>query len=380
MNRWNPNFFASEGIKKGYNPAYLNALIERGKRISANNVPVLFSLSHLANYSQCQYAELHSIVSRAHIYREGYPYKNFPIKKRSGGVRWISVPVPPLMAVQSWIAKEILNNVAVHSSAYAYVTGLKDPILQHVRNHCASKWMLKVDIKNFFPNISEKQVYDVFRSLEYPQLLSFEMARLCTRVTPRRKGERWNTEWKDREIEAYTSRYIGSLPQGAPSSPALSNLVCRNFDEQLNSLSIEHDANYSRYADDLCFSFHSSNREKVAAFKKKVSLILWQNSFMENAKKTRIIPPGARKIVTGLVANENKPKISRELRDRVRMHLHYAEKNGIPSHCKNRSFRSVMGFKNHLQGLISYISSIDSVKGEEFKQKFDSLPWLDFDI
>ncbi|MDX1492072.1 MAG: reverse transcriptase family protein [Pseudohongiellaceae bacterium] len=380
MNRWNPNLYSKEGLNKGFNPEYLEKLVEQGRQMQAHKVPVLYSLSHLANYSRTLYSDLHSFVARSNIHQENYPYKNFPISKRSGGKRWISVPVPALMAVQSWINREILNNVLPHPAACAYIRGLASPLKSHAERHCGADWILKIDIKNFFSHISERQVFDVFRSLGYPKLLSFEMARLCTRATPGRQGGRWNTEWKDYQVEDYFCRSLGSLPQGGPTSPALSNLVCRQLDAQLEILAKAHRATYSRYADDLCFSFFQSTRNDVYKFKKLVNNVLWDSSFTENQKKTQIIPPGARKVVTGLIVNEDKPKIPKELRDRIRMHLFYAEKNGISEHCKHRGFRSVIGLRNHLQGLIMYVFSIDPDKGEKFKQQFNQLPWLDFDI
>jgi len=380
MNRWNPNLYSKEGLKKGFNPVYLDKLIELGNEIQAQNVPVLYSLSHLANFSHTLYSDLHSYVSRSHIHRKDYPYKNFTISKRSGGKRWISVPVPPLMAVQAWINQEILSNVQPHSAACAYVSGLSSPLKSHAERHCGADWILKIDITNFFSNISERQVYDVFQSLNYPKMLSFEMARLCTRATPGRKGKRWNTSRADYEVEDYFCRSIGSLPQGAPTSPALSNLVCIRMDTQLEQLAKDNKATYSRYADDLCFSFTQSTRNDVFIFKRQVSKILWENCFTENKKKTQIIPPGARKLITGLIVNEDKATIPKELRDRIRMHLYHAETKGIPVHCKEIGFRSVIGLRNHLYGLIMYVCSIDTVKGEQFKQQFNQLPWLDFDI
>lgn len=380
MKRWNPNTFLIEGNKRGYSPEYLNNLILHGRKISTENIPVIYSLAHLAKLSRTLYADLHSFVARSAFEDSNYPYKNFPIKKRSGGKRWISIPAPPLMAVQSWISHNILTQIIPHKAAYAYVNNLKNPLKKHTEIHCNSKWVLKIDIKNFFSNISERQVYKVFKNINYTNLLSFEMARLCTRITPHRGGKRWNKEWINHGISDYSNRHIGSLPQGAPTSPALSNLVFKEIDEEISRVALENGASYSRYADDLCFSFYDTSRSKILEFKKNVSAILWKHSFTENKKKTRIIPPGARKIITGLVVNSGHPTVPKEIRDRIRMHLYFSKKLGIPAHCKNKGFRSVIGFRNHLYGLIMYVQSIDFQKGNDFKNKFDELPWVKFNI
>jgi RNA-directed DNA polymerase len=378
VTRWNPNLFRKEGQSKGYVKEYLNALVAQGEKVIANRVPVVFSLAHLANLSRTLYSDLHGFVSRSDIQVKDFPYKNFPIAKRTGGVRWISIPVPPLMAVQQWINQNILNNVPPHGAAFAYVP--KRRLLDHAQRHCGAAWLVKVDIKNFFSNISERQVFQVFLKLGYPKLLSFEMARLSTRVTPKRQGSKWINSFDEHAIADYDCKYVGSLPQGAPTSPALSNLVCVELDRDLSDLAISKSATYSRYADDLCFSLATGSREDAFALKREVSKILWKHGFSENPKKTRVVPPGARMVLTGLNVNADVPTVPREVRDLVRMHLHYAKKNGIPAHCRERGFRSVIGFKNHLLGLIGYVASVDKRYGATFYAKFNELPWIDFDF
>lgn len=378
MQHWNPNLFRKEGNAKGYGQAYLDALVQQGAKSIALGMPVVFSLAHLANLSRTLYADLHGFVSRADIYTKDFPYKNFPISKRTGGKRWISIPVPPLMAVQQWINQKILNKVDPHPAAFAYVPGRK--LIEHAKRHCGADWLVKVDIKDFFSNISERQVFDVFIGLGYPKLLSFEMARLCTRVTPKRKGTRWTCSAEEHSISDYKSDFVGSLPQGAPTSPALSNLVCAGLDNDLTQLATENSATYSRYADDLCFSIVGGSRQSALNLKREVSKILWKHGFQDNSKKTRIIPPGARKVLTGLNVNDVVPSVPKEVRDLVRMHLHYAKLRGIPNHCKERGFRSVIGFKNHLLGLIGYVASVDANRGRVFLEQFRSLPWINFDL
>ena len=380
MDRWNPNLYIQEGKEKGYSKEYLTSLLTIGRVVSRRKLPVIYSLSHLANTSRTLYSDLHAFVGRSNKHSADETYKSFTIKKRSGGDRWISIPCPPLMAVQSWISQEILSGLLPHHAAMAYVSGLSNPLKSHAEKHIGAKWVLKVDIKNFFNNISEQQVYKVFKELGYPKLLSFEMARLCTRITPKRRGERWNKIIRQQYVGRYAHRRMGSLPQGAPTSPALSNLVCFKLDEDLETLAEGHGATYSRYADDLCFTFFESNRKSVASLKKLVVQILWAHKFEENSDKTRVIPPGCRKIITGIVIDSGKTTIPKELRDRIRMHLYYANKNGIPEHCKEKGFRSVIGFRNHLNGLITYVGSINPPQGSKFKAEFSQLPWLDFDI
>ena len=380
MTSWNPHLYLREGKEKGYQELYLQRLVDVGRRLADQGLPVVFSLAHLASLSRTLYADLHEVVARSRVRGMEYPYRNFTIKKRSGGRRWISVPAPPLMAVQDWITQNILDAIPPHDAAMAYARGRS--IRLHAAKHCAAEWVVKIDVRDFFGNISERQVFAFFASLGYPNLLSFEMARLCTRVGPRRKGKRWAvTDYgAEHGVRDYASPYLGSLPQGAPTSPALSNVICREMDTELSELAREHAATYSRYADDLYFSQSGSSRSRALALKREASRILYSYSFSENPNKTRIIPPGARKLITGLIANEHEPRVPRQVRDRIRMHLYYCRTRGIPEHCKRVKFRSVIGFRNHLAGTIEYVGSIDEQLGKRYLQQFKALPWVDFDL
>lgn len=372
--RWNPNLYRKEGLSKGYSDLYLRELVRQGYLLNGINMPVIFSLAHLAQLSRTLYSDLHGFVSRADLGRENYPYRNFTIAKRSGGRRWISVPAPQLMAAQQWINENILCNAPAHSAAFAYVP--KRRLKDHALQHCGADWVVKLDIKDFFGNISERQVFDVFLSLKFHRLLSFEMARLCTRVAPKRTGSRWNNADANRVgIPEYSCSFVGFLPQGAPTSPALSNLICFEMDGELQALAEQGMAVYTRYADDIYFSFSGGTRQRALEIKREAAKILWKYGFTENQAKSRIIPPGARKIVTGLIANDLKPSIPKEMRDTIKMHLFFAKKCGISAHCQQRKFQSIIGFKNFLLGLIGHVKSVDDRLGKLYLDKFWELPW-----
>lgn len=372
MNRWIPNTYHRNGLIQGYDKTYLKNLVQTGNIISATHHPVIFTLGHLSKCTNTQYDDLHSFVSRKDYLSEIEPhYRTFNIKKRTGGYRNIHVPHPVLRIVQSWIARNILRQVDVHDCAKAYKVG--ESIYDNALPHCGAQWLLKLDIKDFFSNISERQVYYVFRKMNYPALLSLEMAKLCTKVDHLRVGKRWSNTEKNYAVKEYLFDKVGSLPQGAPTSPALSNIVFKELDELLFMLSLNHEACYTRYADDLTFSFHSSSRAEIIAFKRLVSKELLKFGFNINPKKTRIVPPGARKIVTGLIVNTHKPSIPKEIRDKVKADLYYCEKYGVINHCVKNNYKSIIGFSNHISGMISFIYSIDPVQGGKFKKVYDKL-------
>jgi len=372
MNQWNPNTYYRRGVEKDFNLNYLEALVKSGQSIKSKYKPVIFTLAHLANCTDTQYSDLHGFVSRKEYFSQTEPhYRIFSIKKRTGGKRIIHAPHPVLKIVQSWIARNILAQTDIHYSAKAYKEG--ESIIDNASPHCCAEWLLKLDIVDFFHNISERQVYYAFKNMNYSPLLSFELARLCTKVDDNRNEPRWTNKEKNHAIKEYSSSRVGSLPQGAPTSPALSNIVCKELDEKLFMISLNSMGCYTRYADDLTFSFNNSSRKEILLFKYKVSIELQKFGFELNNKKTRIVPPGARKIVTGLIVNESKPSITRELRDKIRADLYYCKKHGVENHCKRNKYKSIIGFSNHMKGMISYVYSVNPLLAKKYKKAYDEL-------
>ena len=237
--------------------------------------------------------------------------------------------------------------------------------------------LIKIDIERFFESISERQIYHVLRGLGYRALLAFEMTRLCTRVSlfaKKKRAQRWSSE-KPYSIRAYVQPLVGHLPQGAPTSPLLANLVCKPLDVDLYKVATDSNCVVTRYADDITFSSSHFDRPNTIELVRRVDGILNRYGFKRQAVKTHIVSSGSRKIVTGLLVDRDKPSLPREFRDRIRCHLYYAAKFGIHRHCEQRGFFSVLGFRNHLKGLIVYARSIDRKFGDDCMQKFSSLKW-----
>ena len=183
---------------------------------------------------------------------------------------------------------------------------------------------LNVTYSNSLSRFLKIQAYRVFRSLKYEPLVSFELARIVTRTVEsngRMRLKRWRLKPRPhRGIQAYDDYQIGHLPQGAPTSPKLSNLAMRAFDENIDSISREIDVVYTRYADDLIFSVHRAdfNRIEAQALIGKVFEEMTKIGLRPHASKTVIAPPGARKTVLGLVVNDLTPRLSRDFRNRLK--------------------------------------------------------------
>ena len=243
--------YKSEGRRLGIDENVLAravATIERIRRTDPRLTPVL-TLRHLSELTGAPYGYLRRVVGRKlGIYRHVFLRKRIPGRSRT---RMISIPPQELMEIQQWIAQNILRYTGPSSASFAYHPG-SSPVLA-AEEHCYCTWLLKVDIEDFFHTITEGRISAVFFQLGYPRLLAFELARLTTMLInsprlARQPAPRWPA------IPYYNSPLEGVLPQGAATSPMLSNLVMRNLDNRLLALSAQCGMRYTRYSDDLAFS------------------------------------------------------------------------------------------------------------------------------
>jgi len=370
MSSWNPHIYQSEGKSRGYSDEYLKLLVNEGRANVKAELPVVFTLGHLASMVNVPFQYLHSVVSR-----KIDPYRVFRLRKRNNKYRIILIPEPSLLRTQRWIHENILLHCNVHPCSKAYTPG--NSPYKNAETHCGAKWLVKIDIQRFFESISERQVYHLFKGMGYRNLLSFELTRITTRLGPR-SSKYEERRWKSRnayKIEQYECNRVGHLPQGAPTSPMLANLVCKNLDHRLAELAEGMKCVYTRYSDDIVFSSNDLNRKKAAELIQKSSKILAHYGFRRNLQKTCVVPPGARRIVTGLLVDRDMPKLTRDFKDNLKCHLHYANEYSVAEHCQRRGFHSLLGFRNHLEGLISYAKSVDADFGAKCQKQFEEISW-----
>ncbi|WP_372384814.1 reverse transcriptase domain-containing protein [Vibrio sp. BS-M-Sm-2] len=142
-------------------------------KLEGLGIPYIHSFLHFAHLTKLSESYIRSIVNRRNS-----NYTSYSIPKRSGGSRYLHSPSDELKALQRWINGEILNRLPVHSSCYSYHKG--SSIVQCAEKHCGSKWLIKLDIENFFDTINEVEVYKVYRKIGYKPLIAFGLARICT--------------------------------------------------------------------------------------------------------------------------------------------------------------------------------------------------------
>ena len=367
MKNWSLALFEKQGKKKNVDPQILENAKTYIEKQNSNDVPVLLTLGHLAYRTSVEYKILQTFVSR-----RTKNYKTFQVRKHNGGFRNISVPVPKLMYVQKWINEFILSKAKLdeHSFAFQKEKSIKDCAMEHL----GCRWLIKMDLRQFFESISEIDVFNYFNSLGYSKLLSFQLARICTTTFTNKANRYLDPRWTiwNHNYKFYRNKKIGHLPQGAPTSPMLANIIAKPLDEEIYEFlkKLEGEFVYTRYADDLFISTTSK------AFSKKdakyiinhIYSLLPKYGFKYNHQKTQIIPPGARKIVLGLLVDSEKLRLSKDFKSKLECHLYYLIKNPI-QHASTRNFDTVFGLINHIKGLFTFAQFIEPEYIDKLERK-----------
>jgi len=388
METWRSQHFKKFADGQGADPKVVDASVAVGKALQArtHNAQPIFSLKHLAYSADVKYRTLREVVER----RSPEKYRVFKIKKRSefrsasNRYRMICVPDPQLMKAQRWIVRNILVYGRTHDASVAYQEGSN--IVEAASLHCECRWLIKLDIVNFFESVTEQNVYNVFQEMGYQPLVAFELARLCTRKGDRtrarnRSYKRWRTRYNTyKAIHSYSDADIlGHLPQGAPTSPMLANMAMRDFDQAVETVADEFGLTYTRYADDLTLSTKSKelSRERAEDAISKIYNIIRIFSFEPNLAKTQIVPPGARRVVLGLLVDGPNPRLTKKFRNRLRLHLHHisADGAGAVKHAEQNHFKSVFGLRNHIEGLISFAHLVEPEYAKQAWAIFNGAKW-----
>ncbi|MGF6332054.1 RNA-directed DNA polymerase [Pseudomonas sp. BS3782 TE3695] len=368
MSRWSSQPYLRRGRQDGVREDILQNVVKTAKQMKHGCPPIL-TLNHLAHLAGVPYPFLHRTISRTY---KTEAYNVFKLRKPNAGhsldrFRWICAPSEDLLRVQRWINAHILSRVEPHEASYAYDN--RHGVLEAAELHCGAHWLIKLDLTNFFESILEPQVYELFRSFGYQPLVSFELSRLCTRV--RFKGNpdrRFGNKSLPAGLPYPADPRIGHLPQGAATSPRIANLIMQSLDENLQDYASENGLVYSRYADDLVFSSKNAfERSQATQHINAINECLAEQGFWLNTAKTKIVTPGTRKIVLGLLVDGAKPRLPKSYKKYVSDHLYYLAHPVIDAmaHAECRGFQSLQGLINHVSGKIAYGFSIEPDWGKK---------------
>ena len=295
------------------------------------DLPVFSSLGELCALLHLEEGRVRLIAQESFRF-----YRRYDIPKKSGGLRSIRQPTPEVKAIQAWILRNILDQLKPSPFATAFIRGVG--LNSNVSPHAGNRYFLCVDIEDFFPSISVFRVYNLFYSVGYCIEAARLLAELCT--------------------------VQGHLPQGGVTSPALANLVCARLDRRLAGLCSRRGLVFTRYADDLTFS--SNNPAILRRTYGAIQHIVSGESFLVNARKTRVMGPKTACPITGLMKNSALPQFSV---GRERIRLFRAEMHRVAFGDSGDRYKSEAA----IMGLLAFVRSVSESQYTALLKYWDSL-------
>ena len=303
-------------------------------------------------------------------------YTSAWLRKRAGGARLLEAPKWRLRGAQRALLDRLLARVPVHEAAHGFVRGRS--IESFVAPHVGRPLVVRMDLEDFFGSIHGGRVRGVFRQLGCSDEVATTLSFLTTTATPARilRSRPHDPREPLGRLHAARTRLRGPhLPQGAPTSPALSNLVAFRLDLRLSGLATKIGARYTRYADDLAFSF-DGDRRQGAAFEALVTRIAREEGFAIAPHKTRWMRAHQRQLLSGLVVNV-RAQVPRETYDGVRAVLHRASTRGLgavdadvrasilEAHINGRAAWAATGSRTRRRQIQRALRSIDPVRSQD---------------
>lgn len=285
--------------------------------------------------------------------------------KPAGGYRLLEIPKRRLHSVQQRIHEEILAHVPCHDAAHGFRRG-RD-CRTYAAPHVGQDVVVRMDLQAFFPSIRFRRVVSLFRTLGYSRTVAVRLAVLCTNSVPAEALAPVESalSWHDR-IQLRSPH----LPQGAPTSPALANLCAHRLDRRLSGLAASVRATYTRYADDLAFSGGELRAGRIHRFHALACYVAIDEGFALNTRKTRVMGRGGRQQLTGVVVNQH-PNVRRRDYDRLKATLYNCVRSGPQS--QNRDEHA--SFKEHLQGRIAHVQSLNPDRALRLWELFGRIEW-----
>lgn len=293
-------------------------------------------------------------------------YNTFNISKKTGGIRKIYAPKKRLKEILKPLS--ILLQCVYVPSQHCHGFTWNKSIVSNAKCHLGKNYVYNLDLTNFFPSIHQTRINKRLQ-LE-PFNFNLELAKTISSLC----------------CFYHYGRFKNILPQGAPTSPIISNIICESLDKSLANLSKKYNVSYSRYADDITFSSLHNVFQNKSRFIGEVKSIIKNQNFNINPKKTRLQKKGYRQVVTGLIVNE-KVNVSKRFIKKIRIMLHMVQSFGLEDaqmYFIANSLKEKGKFKNNLKPKIEDVIKgkldyLKMVKGKDdstyvgLKNKFDSL-------
>ena len=344
--------FLGRGVSRGLADRRANV-----EKLQLAGLPLLASPADVATamgltISKLRWLAFHSDApTRVH-------YVSFDIPRKSGGTRRLSAPHQQLAMAQHWILTNILNLVPVHENAHGFIA--RHSVVTNAKPHQHSSVVINTDLKDFFPSVSLARVDGLFRQMGFSPAVATILALLCTEC-PRQSVRFANTIY-------HAATGPRALPQGACTSPAISNLIAHRLDRRMSAMALKLGWRYTRYADDLTWSIAEEPSPSVGYVLARVRHIVEDEGFQMNYAKTRVQRRSQQQSVTGVVVND-RLSVARDKIRQIRAILHNAKRTGLAAQNKGQHPH----FESWLAGMIGWISMVNPAQGQKLLAQFEQL-------
>jgi len=321
------------------------------------NIPDFADAAALAAAMKLEVGKLRFLAYNRRVSKVSH-YQRFYMKKKSGGQRLIAAPMPMLKSAQYWVLENILNKIPVHEQAHGFKAD--SSIVTNALPHLGQDVVVNLDFKDFFPTVNFVRVKGVFTNLGYSSHIATILAALCTEPDV--------DQLEMDGINYFVAKGPRLLPQGAPTSPMITNILCYKLDKRLAGLANKNGYQYSRYADDLSFSASGESTENLTKLLWAVRQVTKDEGFVLHPEKLRIMRKGARQEVTGLVVNEQLG-ISRKNLRKFRALLHQIKLTGW----KDKQWGTSPNIIYAVWGYANFVNMVKPEQGKKLLSEVQSL-------
>ncbi len=333
-------------IGKGYS-SFLSQKETNFEKLKENNLPIIETDKDLAALLQIEYKTLRYLTYHRDVVTFDNYYR-FDIPKKSGGTRHIAAPKTQLKTAQRNILEKILEKIEVSNAAHGFIKS-KSVITGAKIHKTSPDLLINIDLENFFPTITFERVRGLYQCLGYSGYISSLLAMICTYC------ERMPIEIKGETKYVKTSERI--LPQGSPASPMITNIICQRMDKRINGLCKKLGFTYTRYADDMSFSYIGDiNNISIGSFLNSIKKIIEDEGFNIKEEKTHILRKNNRQYITGIVINNQEIGVPRKWVDILRASIYNAEK------LKNSGNSIPKEKRMEIKGKISWLKSVNETR------------------
>lgn len=335
-------------IGRGYSN-YLGDKETDVQYLKQQSLPIIQTDRELADFLNITYSELRSMAYHRDVTTYDH-YVRFEIPKKRGGMRQLATPNKKLKQAQRTILEQILNKITVHDCAHGFL--MNHSVITNAQAHPAAPALLiNLDLENFFPTITFGRVRGLFASFGYSGFIASLFAMLCTyceRIPIEKKGKIYYVKIADRV-----------LPQGAPTSPMISNIICKHLDEKMQDWALAQQASYTRYADDMSISFLKPiEHAQFSSLLWDIQTIVSKEGFRLNKEKTKFLSKSQCQAITGIVVNNEKITISKKWRKNFRATIYNAQQ---AKQAGTLSFAK----RSEIQGMLAWLKAVNDDQYEK---------------